>query len=105
MLWGVPCVPVPAVPGTRGTERGMRYNSRKRAILAFLASKTRPASASEIAWGVRLPYPARGIYNLLRGYAHWGLIRRWRGPSGRYQFRLADRGRARLAWIERKGKN
>jgi DNA-binding IclR family transcriptional regulator len=80
----------------------MLRNERKRAVLDFLASKTRPATVREIAWGVRLPYPTRGLYPLLAGYLHWGLVRRWRGPDGRYHFKLADRGRVRLAWLRRR---
>jgi len=76
-------------------------NSRKRAVLAFLASRTRPATVQEIAWGTRLPYPARGLYPLLRSYARWGLVWRWRGPDRRLVFRIKDRGRARLAYLTR----
>lgn len=84
--------------GNIGNEN-MRRNELKRKVLAFLASRTRPATVQEIAWHTRLPYPARGLYGLLQGYARWGLILRSRGPGGRLQFRLADRGRARLAWL------
>jgi hypothetical protein len=55
-----------------------------------------------MAWGLRLPYPARGLYALLVRYAHWGLVWRDRGPDGRLRFRLADRGRARLAWLKKR---
>lgn len=80
----------------------MGYNARKYAILGFLAPRMRPATVQEIAWGVRLPYPARGLYALLAGYAHWGLVIRGRGPDGRYRFRLGDRGRTRLAWLKKR---
>ncbi len=76
-------------------------NSRKRSVLAFLASRTRPATASEIAWGTRLAYPARGLYPLLRSYAHWGLVWRWRGPDRRLVFAIKPKGRKRLAYLER----
>ncbi len=79
--------------------REMRRNERKRAVLAFLASRGRPATVQEIAWNTRLSYPARGLYALLAGYAHWGLVLRDRGPDGRLQFRIAGRGRARLRYL------
>ncbi len=82
----------------------MRRNTRKRAVLAFLASRARPATAGEIAWHTRLPYSPRGLYPLLAGYARWGLVRRWRGPDGRLVFRIAERGRARLAWLQKRGR-
>ncbi len=77
----------------------MRRNERKRAVLAFLASRDRPATVQELAWAIRLPYPARGLYGVLAGYAHWGLVLRERGPDGKLRFRLGERGRRRLAWL------
>lgn len=77
-------------------------NSRKRAVLAFLASRTRPATAREIAWHTRLPYAPRGLYGLLARYSRWGLVFRHCGPDGRLLFEIADRGRARLAWLRRR---
>jgi len=75
-------------------------NGRKRVILAFLAARRgRPATVSEIAWGARLPYHRRGLYGLLRAYAHWGLVIPNRGVDGRLLYRLGDRGRERLAWL------
>ena len=81
----------------------MRYNARKRSVLAFLASRRggRPATGPEVAWGIRLPYSTRGLYGLLAAYSRWGLVHRWRGPDGRLLFDLEDRGRARLAWLRR----
>lgn len=81
----------------------MRRNGRKRAVLAFLASRTRPATAQEVAWYTRLPYPPRGLCSLLAGYARWGLIHRWRRLDGRLVFSITERGRARLAWLRRQG--
>lgn len=89
--------------GTAGTGN-MGYNARKRAVLAFLAQHGRPATMGEIAWGIRLPYSPSGLYSLLAAYAHWGLVRRWRGPDGRLRFALADRGHARLAWLRGVGR-
>lgn len=74
-------------------------NSRKLRVLDYLAAQARPASVAEIAWGVRLPYAARGLYSLLGAYARWGLVRRWRGPGGRLVFELTERGLERLAWL------
>ena len=74
-------------------------NERKRAVLGFLASRARPATVQEIAWAIRLPYAPRGLYGLLSGYSHWGLIQHYRGPDGRLRFWLTDRGRQRLAWL------
>lgn len=79
----------------------MKRNGRKRAVLAFLAARGRPATAGEIAWAIRLGYPARGLYGHLGRYARWGLVRRWRGPDGRLRFGIAARGRQRLAWLKR----
>ena len=76
-------------------------NKRKKAVLAFLASRGRPATAGEIAWAIRLPYPARGLYGHLGRYVRWGLVRRRRGPDGRLRFGIAARGRRRLAWLSR----
>jgi hypothetical protein len=78
-------------------------NERKKAVLAFLASRHRPATAGEIAWHIRLPYPARGLYGHLGRYVRWGLLRRWHGPDGRLRFGIAERGRRRLAWLRRSG--
>lgn len=59
-------------------------------------------TAVELAWAMRLAYPVRGLYPHLADYARWGLILRWRGAGGRLLFRIADRGRARLAWLRRR---
>ena len=79
----------------------MRRNGRKQAILAFLAARRgRSATASEIAWGIRLPYHQRGLYGLLRSYAHWNLIiLSGCAPDGQRLYRIGERGLARLAWL------
>src|SRR3989442_4332513 len=79
----------------------MTRNGRKQAILAFLAARTgRPATVSEIAWGIRLPYHRRGLYGLLRSYAHWNLIiLSGCAPDGQQLYRIGERGLARLAWL------
>jgi hypothetical protein len=76
-------------------------NQRKRAILGFLASLSRPATVPEIARGTRLPYDCRGLYSLLAAYAHWGLVLRSQSTEGRILYRLSERGRTRLAWLVR----
>jgi hypothetical protein len=81
----------------------MGRNERKRAVLGFLASRTRPASVQDIAWGVRLTYHRRGLYSHLARYARWGLVLRAPGLDGRAAWRLGPRGRARLAWLRRQG--
>ena len=77
----------------------MLRNRRKLAILEFLFHKGRPATVPEIAWGTRLPYHHRGMYGLLRSYAHWGLVIPNRGVDGRLLYRVGERGRERLAWL------
>lgn len=81
-------------------EAKMLRNARKWWILAFLGARGgRPATVPEIAWGTRLPYHRRGLYRLLRIYAHWGLVISNRGADGRILYRISERGRARLVWL------
>ena len=82
----------------------MIRNERKRNVLAFLAAQRRPATAQEIAWGIRLPYQTRGLYRLLGGYLRWGLVLRAPGPDGQFLYRIGRRGRARLAWLMRRAR-
>lgn len=77
-------------------------NGRKEAVLSFLAGRgQRPSTAREIAWAVRLPYDVRGLYPLLARYSHWGLVLRSRAADGRLVYRIGERGRGRLAWLQR----
>ena len=74
-------------------------NRRKQAVLSFLFGRGRPATAAEIAWGVRLPYASGGLYRLLLNYQHWGLVLRSQAADGRFVYRIGPRGVGRLAWL------
>lgn len=77
-------------------------NELKFRVLSFLASRGKQsATAAEIAWGIRLVYPKRGLYPHLARYHHWGLILVSQSVRGVKAYRIGERGRARLAWLSR----
>lgn len=77
-------------------------NRLKRSILSWLAARGKsPATVAEIAWGIRLTYPKRGLYGHLARYSRWALILPCRTATGVRAYRIGPRGRARLAWFRR----
>jgi len=75
------------------------YNDLKRRVLwAFVRSGSwlRPhALSTQVRTG-----PLDNVWSYLARLWGWGLLRRRRGVTGRLEYRITDRGRERLAWLE-----
>jgi hypothetical protein len=77
-----------------------RYNSLKRRALAAFEGRgwLRPTT-----WAVLARFfPSRAAYSYLLRLHRFGLLHRRKGPGG-VLYRLSERGRGRLAWLERFG--
>lgn len=80
-----------------------KYNELKRKTLRALADG-RPVGVPTLA--VRIGYfPVRGLYPYLARLRRWDLVTSWRGVSGLLFYRITERGRERLAWLERQEVN
>jgi hypothetical protein len=76
-----------------------RYNRLKRKTLAALRNG-RAVSVPTLAARVGY-YPIRGFYPDLARLRRWVLLESNRNWSGRLLFRISERGRASLRWLER----
>ncbi len=78
---------------------GRKYNELKRKTLRALADG-HPVGVPTLA--VRIGYfPVRGLYPYVARLRRWGLVTSWHGVSGQLFYRITDRGRERLEWLER----
>lgn len=76
------------------------FNQRKIAVLRALANNG-PMTPPEIAAGLRV-YPVRAMYSYMLHLAKWGLVTRGRRiRRGRMLYQLTEKGKARLAWLNR----
>ncbi len=76
-----------------------KYNELKRKVLHALADG-HPVGVPTLA--VRIGYfPVRGLYPYVARLRRWGLVTSGRGVSRRLFYRITDRGRERLQWLER----
>lgn len=80
-------------------RRPGKYNSLKRRALAAFEGRgwLRPSR-----WALLARFcPSRAAYSYLRRLYTFGLLNRRRDRAGRLVYRLSDRGRRRLVWLER----
>lgn len=76
----------------------MQRNERKILVLRTLR-RTGPLLAKELAVRAGI-YPVRRAYWYFARLAKWDLIRRSRDRSGRWLYRISEKGAGRLAWLE-----
>jgi hypothetical protein len=79
-------------------KASLAYNRRKLLTLRFF-QKALPdfVTPQAYAWKTEC-LPSRRAYTYLKGLWRWGLLERRSGPL---RYGLSNRGRERLAWLER----
>jgi DNA-binding PadR family transcriptional regulator len=79
--------------------RGPR-NSLKLKTLAMLSRAGRAMEVPELAVSVSY-FPVDGFYPYCRRLERWGLLAAMKSAGGKLAYTLTERGRGRLAWLQR----
>ena len=77
----------------------LQYNGLKIRVLRSLARSglwTRPTTL----WVGTRTGPIDNVWSYLARLWRWGLLERRRGATGLLEYRITDRGRERLEWLE-----
>jgi hypothetical protein len=80
----------------------MRYNARKRQALDVFRER---GWLNPPVWAVLAGfYPVRAAYSYLGRLWRWGLLQRNQDGKGLVVYGLSEKGRRRLAWLERRAR-
>lgn len=81
--------------------KSLPYNARKRLLLAALeGAYPRGLRADSLAWKAGIS-PKRAVYWRLNRLWRFGLLQRRCDRQGVLVYRISERGRRRLAWLNR----
>ena len=81
--------------------KSLPYNARKRRILSVLEQVyPKGMRADALAWKAGVS-PKRAVYWRLNRLWRFGLLQRRRNAQGLLVYRISERGRRRLTWLER----
>ena len=83
-------------------QKSLPYNARKRRILSVL-ERVYPKGmrADALAWKAGVS-PKRAVYWRLNRLWRFGLLQRRRNAQGLLVYRISERGRRRLIWLQRR---
>ena len=81
--------------------KSLPYNARKRRILSVLEQVyPKGMRADALAWNAGVS-PKRAVYWRLNRLWRFGLLQRRRNAQGLLVYRISERGRRRLIWLQR----
>jgi hypothetical protein len=82
--------------------KSLPYNARKRLILSVLERVyPKGMQADALAWKAGV-FPKRAVYWRLNRLWRFGLLQRRRDWQGLLVYRISERGRRRLIWLQRR---